>query len=135
MKRGKSIIAVGILTLLLLLILAGCSGDTIKASYHSSRSENDTEEESRLEITADPQTDCSAVNPHPLAESMTEQFEVSYEEIMTWYCDGYSFSDILLALETELLVDQSMGELLILLRTQTWEEIWQDLGLESAMEM
>ena len=49
---------------------------------------------------------------------------------MTLYCDGYAFSDILLALETEQLVDQSTEELLLLLETSTWEEIWQDLGVE-----
>ena len=61
---------------------------------------------------------------------MTDQYEVTYDEIMTLYCDGYAFSDILLALETEQLVDQSTEELLLLLETSTWEEIWQDLGVE-----
>jgi len=48
---------------------------------------------------------------------------------MTLYCDGFAFSDILLALETEQLVDQSYEDLLSLLETNSWEKIWDDLGV------
>jgi hypothetical protein len=77
----------------------------------------------------DPETNCSAINPHPMAEGISETFEISYDDVMTLYCDGYAFSDILLALETAQLVDNSAEELLMLLDDQTWEEIWQDLGV------
>ena len=148
MKRKNLFIAVGITSILLLLVLAGCSADTLKASQHSSEDETITEGEtitedetvaedgsgsedgSVPEPTENPETNCSTLNPHPLAVSMTEQYEATYDEIMTLYCDGYAFSDILLALETEQLVDQSTEELLLLLDTSTWEEIWQDLGVE-----
>ena len=130
MKKGILIIAVGFISLLLMLCLAGCGGDTLKASYYSSRDQISSLDDSSEESPGKPETNCSTLNPHPLAEGMAEQFEVSYEEIMTWYCDGYAFSDILLALETEQLVDQPARDLLNLLQTHTWEEIWIDLGVD-----
>ena len=154
MKRKKMFIAVGIISILLVLVLAGCNADILKSSQHSSGEDTITEGEtvtedetvaegetsadegsvaedgSVSEPTENPETNCSTLNPHPLAVSMTEQYEVTYDEIMTLYCDGYAFSDILLALETEGLVDLSTEELLLLLETSTWEEIWQDLGVE-----
>jgi len=154
MKRVNLFIAVGIISLLLLLFLTGCGADTLKTSQHPSGDDTITEGEtitedetttegetvaegesvtddgSVPEPTENPETNCSTLNPHPLAEGMAEQFEASYDEIMTWYCDGYAFSEILLALETEELVDQSTEELLLMLEDSTWEEIWQDLGVE-----
>jgi hypothetical protein len=168
MNRGKLIIAVGLVSILLLLISTGCTADSLKSSQHSSPEEPLTEEVStadeeststdevdsaeeesttedegnsgdettteddvEAEPTENPETNCSSLNPHPLAESMTEQFEVTYEEVMTWYCDGAAFSDILLALETVDLVDESVEDLLSMVKEDmTWEEIWQELGVE-----
>lgn len=173
MNRGKLIIAVGLVSILLLLISTGCTADSLKSSQHSSPEEPLTEEVSTIdeesttdeeststdeaasaeeesttedegtsedettteddveaEPTENPETNCSSLNPHPLAESMTEQFEVTYEEVMTWYCDGAAFSDILLALETVDLVDKSVEDLLSMVKDMTWEEIWQELGVE-----
>jgi len=167
MKRGKLIIVVGLVSIMLLLISAGCSADALKSSQNSSREEPLTEEESttaeedsstdevdsteegssseeegtteddaatedevEAEPTENPETNCSSLNPHPLAESITEQFEVSYDQVMTWYCDGAAFSDILLALETVDLVDESVEELLSMVENMTWDEIWQELGVE-----
>ena len=88
------------------------------------------EDEESPEPTENPETNCSSLNPHPMAEGMAEQFDVTYDEVMTWYCDGAAFSDILLALETELVVDQTPEELLSMLEDSTWEEIWVELGVE-----
>ncbi len=60
---------------------------------------------------------------------MTETFEITYDEVMTLYCDGYAFSDILLSLETSELVDQTPAALLARLRTRTWQEIWDEFGV------
>ena len=130
MRNRRTITAAGILLLLLSLGLAGCRGDSLKASYYGSRADSAPAEETAAEATRDPETSCSALDPHPMAESMAEKFAVSYEQIMTWYCDGYAFSDILLALETDPLVEQSAEDLLGLLETRSWEEIWQDLGVQ-----
>lgn len=171
MNRGKLIIAVGLVSILLLLISTGCTADSLKSSQNSPREEPLSEETTDEEVNTDdeqastdegesaeeetttedegssgddattedtagaeptenPETNCSSLNPHPLAESMTEQFEVTYEEVMTWYCDGAAFSDILLALETVDLVDESVEDLLNMVEDMTWEEIWQELGVE-----
>lgn len=166
MKKTKTIITVGIISLLLLLFLTGCGTDTLKSAQNSPQEQTITEdgssesadmgdsgeegttdgsseeattdgsdgepaeEETSPEPTENPETNCSALNPHPMAEGMAEQFDVTYDQVMTWYCDGYAFSDILLALETELLVDQSAEELLSMFDNQTWEEIWSELGVE-----
>lgn len=127
MKRPKIYQRLVAALLLAVLFLTACGGDSLKASYYSSREDTTPQEQAPAD---NPETNCSTLNPHPLAESMAEQFEISYDEIMAWYCDGYAFSDILLALETEGLVDQSAEDLLSLLATRSWEEIWQDLGVE-----
>ncbi len=143
MNTGKQI-ALGILSILLILTMIGCGTDTLKSSEHSPQDEFISEGESPpehaedeiseggspAEPTENPEINCSSLNPHPMAEGMAESFEVSYDQIMTWYCDGAAFSDILLALETEELVDLSVEELLNMVEDKTWEEIWQDLGVE-----
>ena len=127
MKRTRFQQFAGAALLLAALFLTACGGDSLKATFYTSREEPTAPEQA---AGNNPETNCSTLNPHPLAESMAGKFEISYEEIMTWYCDGYAFSDILLALETEQLVDQSAEDLLSLLADRSWEEIWQDLGLE-----
>ena len=148
MKRGHITISVGLISLLILLFLTGCGSETLKFSQNASQegqiaeegsSEEigagqsqgeSTEDETQVEPTENPETNCSTLNPHPMAEGMAETFEVSYDQVMTWYCDGSAFSDILLALETEQLVDQSAEELLSMVDESTWEEIWVKLGVE-----
>ena len=148
MKNKNIYLSAGMVFLLLVLFLTGCGTETLKSAQNSPQEEVIAEEESGEEImasgsegetsgddsqvkpTENPETNCSALNPHPMAEGMAETFEVSYDQVMTWYCDGSAFSDILLALETDQLVDQSPEELLSMLEDSTWEEIWQDLGVE-----
>ena len=127
--RNKTIIAVGIF--LLLLVSTGCQSDSLKASYFQSKPETTSLEEPAGEVNENPETNCSAINPHPVAEGMAETFNITYDEVMELYCDGYAFSDLLLAYETTQLVDQSAEELLSLLETRTWEEIWDDLGVNT----
>lgn len=142
MNRGRWFFIAGILSILLLLVLAGCGVDALKGSPFSPQKDTSTDlkvgeepgEEESLEEpvvipTENPETNCSSINPHPMAEGMAVQFEISYDQIMTWYCDGAAFSDILLALETEELVDLSVEELLSKVENKTWEEIWQELDV------
>lgn len=96
----------------------------------SDQAEDTGEEGSDPQPTENPETNCSSLNPHPLGESIAEQFGMTYDEVMTIYCDGYAFSDILLALETEELVELSAEELLAMVKEKTWEEIWDELGVE-----
>jgi len=125
--KPKLIISLGII--LLLISTVGCQSNSLNASNSLSKPEETSLDESATEPVENPDTNCSAINPHPVAEGMTETFEITYDEVMTLYCDGYAFSDILLALETSELVDQSPEALLVRLRTRTWQEIWDEFGV------
>lgn len=39
-------------------------------------------------------TDCTGVNPHPIGLRLSTQYGVTYEEIMSWFCQGYGFGEI-----------------------------------------
>ncbi len=82
-----------------------------------------------LDETSGP--DCLGPDIHPIGQSIAETFpEVTYEQVMVWFCNGAAFEDILLALETAKLSEEQPEELLALLAEgSTWEEIWQSLNL------
>jgi len=67
----------------------------------------------------------------PIAQDIADDYETaSYEQVITWFCDGAEFEDILVALETEAQTDTSAGEMLQMLADGfTWEEIWLLVGL------
>ena len=75
--------------------------------------------------------DCLGEVVSPLGQSIAEEYETaSYEQIMTWFCNGAEFEDILVALETETQTGVSAEEMLAMLaKGATWEEIWQRVGL------
>ena len=125
--KPKLIFYLGIFFLLICTV--GCQSNSLNASNNLSKPEEISEDESTEELVENPDTNCSAINPHPVAEGMTETFEITYDEVMILYCDGYAFSDILLALETSELVDQSPEALLARLRTRSWQEIWDEFGI------
>ena len=128
----KKYLMIGVI-LSVMLVAAGCQGDSLKSAAYESRPEVAADAEAEVDTKANagvnPETDCSTLNPHPLAQGMVETFDVSYDEVMTWYCDGYAFSDILLALETSDLADIPVLDLLPLTENQSWDEIWDDLGV------
>lgn len=73
---------------------------------------------------------CTDTNPHPMGQSIAETYEnVSYEQVMIWFCEGYVFDDILVALETSAATDIPASDLLEMLWEKSWEEIWQATGL------
>jgi hypothetical protein len=74
---------------------------------------------------------CTEVDPHPVAQGIARKFDVTYEEVMTWFCGGHSFDDILLALETAELVDRPADELLTMKENSSWDQLWEELGLVS----
>jgi len=125
--KTKAIFTLGII--LLLISTVGCQENPLNSSNSLSKPEEIYQEETDSDTSENPETNCSAINPHPVAEGMTESFEITYDEVMTLYCDGYAFSDILLALETSELVDQSPEAILARLRTRTWQEIWDEFGV------
>ena len=75
--------------------------------------------------------DCLGAEVSPVGQSIADDYEfASYEQVMTWFCNGAEFEDILVALETETQVDTSADEMLKMLADGfTWDEIWQLVGL------
>jgi hypothetical protein len=71
---------------------------------------------------------CTDTNPHPLGQSIAETYDVSYEQVMTWFCDDFTFDDILIALETGEAMDISASVLLEMRVEKTWAEIWAEIG-------
>lgn len=89
-----------------------------------------------LVVTDTPQNvsdDCVYPNgsPDPIGQSIAETYLLTYDEVMTWYCDGYTYDDIMIALETSAAVDVSVDDLLSRLEEKTWEEIWVEIGFTS----
>lgn len=74
---------------------------------------------------------CVEVRPHPIGQSTADTYEdASYEQVMTWFCAGSTFDDILLALETADQTETTVDDLLARRAAGTgWDQIWQELGL------
>jgi len=55
-------------------------------------------------------TDCVGANPQPKGQSLADEYGVSYEEIMGWFCQGFGFGEIdqayALSLETGIPVEE-----------------------------
>ena len=71
---------------------------------------------------------CPQGDPNPIVQSIAETYEVSYEQVMIWFCSGYSFENILIALETGEAVDIPADALLQMLQEKEWEQIWVEVG-------
>jgi hypothetical protein len=76
-----------------------------------------------------PSAACPQLDPHPIGESITEKFDVPYEEVMDWFCKGETFEDILLALETQELTGRTLEELFAMKHQKSWENVWKELGI------
>jgi len=82
----------------------------------------------------DPSTfaECYPESIHPIGMSIAEQFSnvTTYQEVMSWFCDGAEFEDILNALITEELSDIQAQNLLEKIATgYSWDDIWLELGI------
>ena len=75
--------------------------------------------------------DCLGGEVSPIGESIAEDYEFTdYAEVITWFCNGAEFEDILVALETESQTGTPAEEMLQMLADGfTWDEIWQLVGL------
>jgi hypothetical protein len=79
--------------------------------------------------TASP--DCLGNEVSPIGQSIADDYDfTNYEEVITWFCNGAEFEDILIALETESQIGTPAEEMLGMLADGfTWDEIWQLEGL------
>jgi hypothetical protein len=74
---------------------------------------------------------CLGGTVSPIGQSIAEEYEsVSYDQVLTWFCNGAEFEDILVALETESQTGTPAEEMLQMLADGfSWEEIWQIIEL------
>ena len=69
---------------------------------------------------------------HPLAAKIAERYGIDEETVMTYYCQGYSIGEIMLALKTSQMegVEATLEDILGSLDgPDAWGHIWQDMGL------
>jgi hypothetical protein len=68
--------------------------------------------------------------PHPFGARLAESFEVEYATIQGWFCDGFGWGQVMLALQTGVITSEDPEALLELRREGSgWGQIWQELNL------
>jgi hypothetical protein len=74
---------------------------------------------------------CPGDEVNPVGKSIADDYEfANYAQVMSWFCNGAEFEDILVALETESQTGVPADETLQMLADGfTWDEIWQIVGL------
>jgi len=73
---------------------------------------------------------CYGPETHSIGDAIADKFNLPYEQVMTWFCSGYEFEDILLALQTHQQMETSIERLLEMrAEGNTWDEIWQQIDL------
>jgi hypothetical protein len=117
----------------ILLFLTACTPSQVSANptndqFTSSPQVSEEDNPTTPIETSGP--DCLGPEIHPIGQEIANQFEeASYEDVMTWFCNGAEFEDILVALQTEKDTGEPAEDLLKLLSEgQTWEEIWNAIG-------
>jgi len=79
---------------------------------------------------ATPSGNCASEEINQIGQSIAEPYAfTSKEEVMTWFCNGAEFEDILMALETEEL-NGTPAEEMLEMRAQglSWDDIWLVVG-------
>lgn len=73
---------------------------------------------------------CYGEEIHPIGQSISDVYEVSYDQVMTWFCDGYPFEDILQAAISSELSGVPVDDLFAMLDSgKSWDDIWDELGI------
>jgi hypothetical protein len=75
---------------------------------------------------------CVGVEPHPVAQRLSETYGVAYDDIMAWFCQGrHGLGEIMHALQTADPEEGATPGQLLDRKTELggWGQVWQDLGL------
>jgi hypothetical protein len=71
-----------------------------------------------------------AEDQHPFGARLAERYETDYETLQEWFCDGFGWGQIMLALQTSEITEGDPAALLEARRGgQGWGQIWQELKL------
>jgi hypothetical protein len=73
-------------------------------------------------------TSCTGANPHPEGQRLAQQYGVTYEEIMGWFCQGFGFGEISLAYDLSLETGLPVSDIFAMRRSGLgWGQIKQEL--------
>jgi hypothetical protein len=68
--------------------------------------------------------------PHPFGAVLAERYQVDYAILQGWFCDGYGWGQVMLALQTGQMTDTDPSALLAARKAgEGWGRIWQELKL------
>lgn len=97
----------------------------------SPEADQNTDIEQLVEIDLENNIYCNGEEVHPIGESISQTYDVEYEEVIRLYCSGFTFDNILLAFATSQQTDfeYSPRELLQMKLTMSWDEIWNEIGI------
>ena len=86
-------------------------------------------EETEMVVTLE--AECPGEGTNTIGQGIADEYEfTSYDEVMTWFCNGAEFEDILVALQTEELSDTPAEDMLVMVAEGfTWEDIWMVVDL------
>lgn len=68
--------------------------------------------------------------PHPFGALLADRYDTDYETLQGWFCEGFGWGQIMLALQTSEITEGDPEALLEARRGgQGWGQIWQELKL------
>jgi uncharacterized protein (DUF433 family) len=74
--------------------------------------------------------DGTATEPHPILTKLAEQFGVTYDELLGWYCQGFGSGQIALAYMISQKTGVPVADIFAMRESgMSWEEILVELGL------
>lgn len=77
-------------------------------------------------------TSCTGAQPHPTGMTLAQRYGVPYEEIMSWFCQGFGFGEIDLAYSLSLQSGQPVASIFEMKSSgMGWGQIKQQLAPES----
>ena len=69
-------------------------------------------------------------NDHPFATAIAETYGTSVSDVMGYFCNGFGFGEIILALQTHQINNEEVSSLLDLRESNHgWGQIWQEMGM------
>lgn len=75
-------------------------------------------------------TECGTPEDQDMAADIADTYGITYEEVLGLFCQGFSFDEILLALETAAQTNSQAQDILVMRRDgKSWDDIWKDLGV------
>lgn len=90
-----------------------------------------TEEVPTVSETPEPEkeTDCTGADPHPTGQKLAQRYDdVSYDDIMDWFCQGFGFGEIDLAYSLSEKTGEPVSEIFAMKSSGTgWGEIKKEL--------